>query len=340
MELALIQKTLIAYLLEQALWPDVDYGALTLIGRGWESDIYRLEVLPTSMRDARLAPASLVLRYYPAEDALQKSAREFSALQNLYRAGYPVPRPYLLEQQASILGKPFIIMEFIEGEQMWQVIDRSSPEHTARLLGILCDLLARLHHLDWRLFTSEKSQDPYHWVDTWLQNVAWALDNYQMPAFQPLLDWLQSQRDRVPCFRPAPLHGDFHPANILLQPEGKAVVVDWTQFEVGDPRFDLAWTMLLVGAYEGEELRPVLLDLYQAAHGEPVQEFDYFDMAVCVKRLAHFYISLTQSPEKTGMQSRAADAMRGQFAIYQRIYDRLVAGTSVHIPELEDLLSS
>lgn len=42
MELALIQKSLIAYLKQQALWPGVDYGTLTLIGRGWESDIYAL----------------------------------------------------------------------------------------------------------------------------------------------------------------------------------------------------------------------------------------------------------------------------------------------------------
>lgn len=118
-----------------------------------------------------------------------------------------MPQPYLLEQQASLLGKPFIIMEFIEGEQMWQVIERSTPEETAHLLGILCDLLGRLHHLDWRLFSRERPQDPYHWVDAWLHNVPVVIEYYQMPAFQPLLSWLQIHRDRVPCFRPAPYMG-------------------------------------------------------------------------------------------------------------------------------------
>lgn len=30
-------------------------------------------------------------------------------------------------------------------------------------------------------------------------------------------------------------------------------VIDWTDLQVSDSRFDLAWTLMLITAYEGEE---------------------------------------------------------------------------------------
>ncbi len=54
-----------------------------------------------------------------------------------------------------------------------------------------------------------------------------------------------------PCYHP--VHWDYHPGNVLLRDDSSAVVIDWTQIDVSDPRFDLAWTLLLVSSYEGAE---------------------------------------------------------------------------------------
>ena len=39
---------------------------------------------------------------------------------------------------------------------------------------------------------------------------------------------------------------DIHSDNILIQPDGEVVVIDWTQVGVSDPRLDLAWTRNLM----------------------------------------------------------------------------------------------
>src|SRR5215213_5771726 len=46
----------------------------------------------------------------------QSSASEFRLLQMLHKLGLPVPKAIHLEPSASILPKPFLLMEFIEGK--------------------------------------------------------------------------------------------------------------------------------------------------------------------------------------------------------------------------------
>ena len=88
----------------------------------------------------------------------------------------------------------------------------------------------------------------YKFVDEWLRNAGEFVELFDMPAFNANLKWLEARRDSVPCVQPTIIHYDFHPANILIREDGSAVVIDWSQFDVSDRRFDLAWTMLLVGA--------------------------------------------------------------------------------------------
>jgi aminoglycoside phosphotransferase (APT) family kinase protein len=94
----------------------------------------------------------MILRIYPREDAREKSIREFDGLQRLLAAGCPVAKAFTLEQDNSPFGKPFLLMEGIEGELLWLLIDRSTPRQAKTLLTRFCELLVQLHSLDWRSF--------------------------------------------------------------------------------------------------------------------------------------------------------------------------------------------
>ena len=103
----------------------------------------------------------------------------------------------------------------------------------------------------------------YAFVDGWLAEARSILGQFDVPDAAAMLDWLEVRRDRVPCVQPAPVHLDYHPNNILLGRDGSAHVIDWTQIQVSDPRFDLAWTLMLVGAAEGWEWRDRILAEYE-----------------------------------------------------------------------------
>ena len=140
----------------------------------------------------------------------------------------------------------------------------SSPaEKQKTLLRLFCDLFVQLHQLDWRSFVPDTSQldivNPYQFIDNTLAVGAEWITKLGQTEFLPIISWLQERRGDVPCDQPAPIHFDFHPGNILLRPDGTAVVLDWSSFEISDARFDLAWTMVLVGSYEGAIWRERIL---------------------------------------------------------------------------------
>ena len=54
-------------------------------------------------------------------------------------------------------------------------------------------------------------------------------------------------------------HGDFHPGNILLEPGGRRVVIDWGFCEAGPPESDVARTVALMQLGEPLDPRPAMV---------------------------------------------------------------------------------
>ncbi len=322
-------------------WPDegeIRVGDLACIGNGWESDVYSFVL----QRASRRQPEALVLRIYPGDLAYGKSAREFQAMQRLYRAGYPVPRVLLLERECSPFGRPFVIMEKVEGRRMWPLLFRSSGEPQQRLLTQFCELFLRLHTLAWRLFAPDMSDEQAEeLIARELARGREYLARFAKTDFVPALAWLEQHRQSLTCARPAVVHWDFHPDNILLREDGSAVVIDWTQCEVSDARFDLAWTVTLISSYEGEAWRERILNEYARLAGDMLPEFAFFEVYACLKRLLSVAISLSEGAEKLGMRAEAARTMRDprQIKALRRVYERLLSLSDIRVPEIENMLA-
>jgi aminoglycoside phosphotransferase (APT) family kinase protein len=320
-------------------WQEVTISELNQISAGWESDIYSFDAEHGSAGERQRE--ELILRIYPGEDAWAKSESEFRGMQSLYEAEYPVPRVLILEREDSPFGRPFIIMERIRGKTLWPLMFNTPIDKSKDLLTLFCKLFVKLHNLDWEHFDDDVAQNdvenPYRFVDHELSGGRDLLSQYQMAGFEPVVEWLESRRDQVPCYRPSPVHLDFHPDNILLNDDRSAVVIDWTQFRVSDSRFDLAWTLLLIGAYEGIGWREAILQKYDRLAGAKTEQLEYFDVFACAKRLASVAISLLEGPEKMGMRPEAVALMKQQMGATNQVYNLLQDRTSIRVPEIERL---
>lgn len=312
------------------------------ISDGWESEMYSFRLGYEA--DSSLIDEKLVLRIYPGDNAIEKAQRESFGMQCLWNAGYPVPRIHLVDSDPDVLGRPFVIMEWIEGRPMWFMLDRELDAKGLLLVRTFSDLFVRLHRLDWKSFAGENLErhtgDPFCYVDAWFERAEGALEQYPLVDFLLVIKWLKARRNVVPCPRPSPVHQDFHPANILVGEDGQAVVIDWTGFDVADFRFDLAWTLMLVYAYSGDWLRNAVLEQYEDQLGDRVEEIETFEVFACVRRLFDVFVSLSEGAQRMGMRPEAVEMMKQHMYATKRVYELLVARTGIKLPDIEALIQS
>lgn len=327
-----------------AHWPDrIDPAVqgLSAMSAGWESDVYAFDLEHGPSGARRVEP--LVLRVYPGAVARRKAEREFRGMSQLMRAGYPVPAVHLLECDASPFDQPFMVMERVDGRPMWPAFRSPSADAVQYLVEQFCALHVRLHALDWRPFVpnpaSLEAKGPFAHLDAELAFQRSWIERLEGSGYSRVMEWLQARREMVPCHRPAVVHLDFHPMNVLLRPDGSAVVIDWTNIRVSDARLDLAWTLILTGCVMGMAWRDRILAEYERRAGAPVDEIAYFEALACLRRLLSVAISVHLGPEQLGLRGDAVATMRSQAPSIRWVYNLLLERTGTAVPEAERLLA-
>lgn len=314
--------------------PHVEISDFEAISDGWETEVYSFTLTLRHQTDQR------ILRMYPGSDALGKSANEYDSMAKLRRVGgYPVPSVTRHEADSSWLGKPFIVMQKIEGLPLGQVMIEDTDRQAA-LLTRFVELFVALHRIDYCLFVDPCNDwDAEVVLPTML--LRWRktmLDDLGQSWAAPVIDWLDTHQADVLPSRVSPLHNDFHPNNVLLTPDDQLYVIDWSGFTVGDYRVDLAWTLMLLSTQGYEHLRPIILGLYERLSGHPVEHIEYFDVSAALRRLFDFAVSVGSGAETLGMRPETAAVMRQQRGHYQQVYALLRDRTGLRLPEIERLI--
>ena len=314
-------------------------SGLTNISSGWESDVYGFQLAsgPTANRSRQ----DLILRIYPGDYADQKAAGEYRALDLLHQMGYPVPQVFRLVTDHAWFGRPFIIMERIEGRNLWPVLFQAPVEEQQRWLALYCSLMLQLHRLDWRPYfpeEAEKEGDPFQYARTELGRASWYVGEYGLHEYEPLMEWLNARLPAVPCDQPCMVHWDLHPQNIMIRPDGSARVIDWTNTVISDARFDLAWALILIEAYEGEEWCDRVRAEYERQAGAPLVGMDFFIAYACARRLFSVLISMKAGAGALGMRPGAENIMKGQREPLKRVAARLKKVTGFDLVDVDRLM--
>jgi len=308
-----------------------------LITGGWECEVYSF--LLEGHEAGQRKQDELILRLYPMDGAASKAKAEFCVMRQLRQVDYPVPRVHALAVENSTLGKPFVIMEKIGGKVLASMIRRPSGRLRSDLHHLFCKLLAELHSLDWRAaFPDIAHYQAQGLVSRWIAKVRAVIGQFQVTDYDEVLDWLQARQSAVKPYEASVVHLDFHPENVLIRADGAPFVIDWTQADISDRRFDLAWTLLLISESSGPAPRDQVLAEYERITGALVEDLEIFEVAAALKRLASITISLAVGSEKIGMRPGVEAQMVQHADHLQTAYAVLRDRTDLNIPAIDSLL--
>lgn len=194
-----------------------------------------------------LGTRSYVLRRKPFGKLLPSAhaiEREFRLISALHPAGFPVPTPYALCDDTTVIGAPFYVMEMIEGQNHSDgCLPGMKPARRRVVYEQMVDTLAALHSVDFERAGLADFGRPGNFferqVTRWIKQYR-ASQTDDIPEIEHLIEWLPRT---IPEQRSTSIiHGDYRIDNLIYgQDDHVAAVIDWELATLGDPLSDLAY---------------------------------------------------------------------------------------------------
>ena len=241
----------------------------------------------------------LVLRKPPVGNHLPSAHqvdREFRVMHALADTEVPVPKMVILEEDPSILGTKFYLMERLEGRVIHDSrLPDLSREDRTKAYADVAEVLGKLHAVDWKAVGLEGYGKPGNFferqIGRWTKQ--WELSRTRdIPEIDRLVSWLPAN---IPDDeRTTIVHGDYRIGNLMLHPSEPRVVgvLDWELSTLGHPLADLAHAATLW--YVRPDEYGGIMGVDHAAEGLPTrEEFEerYLEAAGSSQKLTPFHLA-------------------------------------------------
>ncbi len=226
--------------------------------------------------------------------------REWRIIEALDGTDVPHTKAIASCEDATVLGRAFYLMGFVDGWSPMGMKDKKWPEPFAsdaklrdRLAYSLVEGIAILGNIDWKArgLSDLGRPDGFHdrQVDRWTSFFE-RIKGRELPGYDEATAWLRAHRPID--FIPGIMHGDYQFANVMYKHNvpDLAAIIDWEMGTVGDPKLDLAWVVnswpedtstgqgITYVDITGMPSRTKLLERYSEVSGRQVDDIDYYNV--------------------------------------------------------------
>jgi aminoglycoside phosphotransferase (APT) family kinase protein len=267
----------------QAAWPGARVRAVSLIPESHSGFTYLVE------GELEGAPAAGVLRLTPPGArplGPADMARQARIMAALGAAGLPVPRILAASAEPVLDGRPFVLMERVDGVRVEHAVATASPRD---LVTRAFAAIRAVHELPAAAtgLAGEEPMGAAGEVERWQALRARSPEDLVREAArleERLLAGLPAPR------RPALVHGDYHLGNLLFRQGEVVAILDWEISELGQAPLDEA-ALCLVAVRQafgepnpGAEAALPLEEMVARADAGP--DLDWYLAATCHKYAA------------------------------------------------------
>ncbi|WP_257013415.1 phosphotransferase family protein [Rhodococcus sp. ACPA4] len=243
-----------------------------------------------------------VIRIPPPEAPANRDKgilREWQIISALDGTDVPHTEAIAVCEDASVLGRPFYLMGFVDGwspmdDRNWPEPFKSDLEARSGLGYQLAEGIALLSKVDWKAKGLQDlgRPDGFHerQVDRWT-SLFEKIKGRELEGIEVATEWLRNHKPLD--FIPGIMHGDYQFANVMFEngaPARLSAIVDWEMGTVGDPKLDLAWMLegwpkdtsapeAATSSYVNLQGMPSMEQLaghYSEISGRQVDDLDYY----------------------------------------------------------------
>lgn len=204
------------------------------------------------------------------------SREEFAVMGALHDGGVPVAAVRWMEPTGAVLGFPFFLMDFVDGDEMTDErdVDGATTAEFVRLLHGVHTLDYRTLALPFHVMPANSSEATHLQIERWAGYYRAAAPE-PIPLLEEAAAWLHL--NAPPLEHLSVVHGDAGPGNFIHSGGQVVAITDWEFAHLGDPAEDWVFCASMRGsrtmdrqgwvnafAAEGVELSPSQWSYWEA----------------------------------------------------------------------------
>lgn len=175
-----------------------------------------------------------IIKLVKENTSIEAAKREYLNNFIAWECGLPVPQPFDL---IEVDGRPGIIVERILGETIMERIIKQAIYNDEIIRDDIRLTAQQLYNVHKTLIAGHDLPKQKNVIKSNILSVNY-LTAHEKESVISLIDSLPTSQRMC--------HGDPNPGNIIIQNDGNAVLIDWSNATVGNPEADIAEYVLMV----------------------------------------------------------------------------------------------
>lgn len=235
----------------ESLVAEAEPNQISPMPSGLEADVYKIST----------AKDDFVLKVWN-RDSRPDIAKQYELLQGLFIQGIPVSEPLGWGMDAN---NNQVLLTGYGGTPVAKL--------NKLKLETLADILTGIHSVPIESLPSPEALLRYHFISYFFPGIDGHADIKEI--LLPLVEDSQVGQYRL-------IHGDYNLGNIL-ETDGRFTIIDWTNIQLGDPRYDAAWSIFLMRIYTSERYGSLYKSLLLAKNADLVEGVERFEAIACLR---------------------------------------------------------
>ncbi|WP_315793461.1 aminoglycoside phosphotransferase family protein [Paenibacillus sp. BIC5C1] len=220
---------------------------------GLEAEVVKIEC----------ADHSYVLKIWN-KDSKPNIRNQYELLSRLCESGIQVSKPY---GWGMDVDSNQVLLTSYDGEPIAKLIKTKLEQ--------LAQMLIQVHGYDINGMSNEDANfiPQYDFVGYFFPSIELHEDMHQI--LTNLLQRTEFRHDYL-------IHGDYNLGNIL-ESDDQYAIIDWTNGQRGDPRYDIAWSIFLMTIYTGERNGKMYSALFKSLSEYTPDDAEIFEAMACLR---------------------------------------------------------